>query len=132
MPPSPQGGHTGPPLRRFVLVSPKRYIHLEPSTQRHGPARFPALGVADLAQPGEDLALQRHEISLVHLPQLDPHLGRQQLLAQRRLVVHLLVDRRGDLVEDELDAADEEAVDDQHGYSASEARSSLRRMLTKL
>ena len=54
------------------------------------------------------------ELRLAHLAELDAHLRREQLLAQRRVVVQLGVDRRGDLVEHEPHAADEQRVEDEH------------------
>src|SRR6266436_7749989 len=94
------------------------------------PGRLATLPFADLAKPGEKVRLQRAELRLADLAQLEPHLGREQLLAQPRVVVQLGIDRRGDLAEHELDAAHEQAVDDDHFPSF--ALSSLRRMLTKL
>ena len=50
-----------------------------------------------------------------------------------RVVVQLGVDRGGDLVEDEPQAADEEGVEDEHVEPSRQcARSSFSRMLTKL
>src|SRR6185295_15517859 len=122
-----------PPLppkrwRLRVLVPAERDVHRDPAIGQRDRSRL--LLLPDLAQPGQDVALQPDELLFVHLAELELHLRRQQLLAQRLLVVHLGVHRRSDLVEDETEAADQQAVEDDH--SASEARSSLRRMLTKL
>ena len=48
------------------------------------------------------------ELLLRHLAELDPHLRGEQPLAQHGVVVHLRLDRRRDLVEDEPHAADQE------------------------
>ena len=62
--------------------------------------------------------------------QLEAHLGREKLLLERALVVHLRLDRGRDLVEDEAQPAHEQTVDEDQ--SASAALSSLSRILTKL
>ena len=54
-------------------------------------------------------ASKRVELLLAHLAELEPHLRGEQLLAQRGVVVQLGVDGRGDLVEHEPEAADQEA-----------------------
>ena len=46
------------------------------------------------------------ELFFGHLAELDPHLRREQLLAQRGVVVELTVGGGRDLVEDEAEAAD--------------------------
>src|SRR5262245_59083788 len=86
--------------------------------------------LADLAQAGQQVLLQVRELRLVDLAQLQPHLRVEKLLAHEALVVHLAVDGLGHLVEHEADAADEQRVEQDHW--PSRARSSLRRMLTKL
>src|SRR5439155_1661501 len=95
-----------------------------------GVGRLAALPLADLAQPGQVVRSQRAELLLVDLAQLEPHLRGEELLAQARVVVHLGIDRSGDLAEHELDPGGEHAVEDDHFPSF--ALSSFRRMLTKL
>jgi hypothetical protein len=83
--------------------------------------------LSDLAEPGQDVRLHRRKLLVAHLSQLDAHLRREQLVAERRLVVQLRVDGSSDLVENEPQSADEQRVQDDQW-----ARSSLSRMLTKL
>ena len=59
-----------------------------------------------------------------HLAQLDPHLRREQLLAKGGVVIQFGFDRRRDLVEDEPDAADQQAVDDEHERFSARAPAS--------
>jgi hypothetical protein len=51
-----------------------------------------SLPLADLAQPGQDVRFELVELCLAHLAELDPHLGCEQLLAERRVVVQLGID----------------------------------------
>ena len=73
---------------------------------------------------GQDVRLEGREFLLVDLAQLHPHLRGQQLLAQASPRRSSPLDRRGDLVEDERDAADQEAVEDDHIRPPSRARAS--------
>src|SRR5205085_10357363 len=104
--------------------------------QGGGAGALPA--IADLAQPLEDCRLERVELVLAQLPEFEPHLRREQLLAERRIVVQFRIDGGGDLVEDETEAADEDRVEDEHvgpslvSVAGQCARSSFSRMLTKL
>src|SRR5687768_5733082 len=82
-----------------------------------------ALGaLADLPDALEQLALDLGELRVVDLAQLQAHLCREQLLAQHAVVVELRVHRLRELAEDELDAADEEGVEDDHAASVRPAR----------
>ena len=72
------------------------------------------------------------ELVVGDLAELEPHLRFEQLLAQRRVVVHLGLGGRDDLVEHEPEAADQQRVEDEHRRSVRPARSSFSRMLTKL
>ena len=85
--------------------------------RREGGGRAPLAALADLAQSRQDVRFEHRELLLAHLAELDAHLGRQQLLAQRRVVVELGVDRGSDFIEDEADAADEERVEEEQGAS---------------
>ena len=58
--------------------------------------------------------LEQLELRLAHLTELDLHLGGQQLLAQRRVIIQLGLDRSRQLVENEPDAADQEGVENDH------------------
>ena len=102
--------------------------------ERRGAGTLPP--IADLAQAREDVRSSSSNSSWRHLAELDPHLRREQLLAQRRVVVQLGVDRRGDLVEDEPQTADQQRVENEHASIDRRcrqcARSSFSRMLTKL
>jgi hypothetical protein len=49
------------------------------------------------------------------LAKLEPHLRLEQLIAQRRVVLHLGLGRLDDLVEHEPQAADQEGIKDEHG-----------------
>jgi hypothetical protein len=80
----------------------------------------------DLAQARQELSFDRGEPFLVDLAQLESHLRREQLLAQRRLVDPLRLRGVCHATQHPADAADEESVEEDH------ARSSFRRMLTKL
>src|SRR5207302_1326076 len=95
-----------------------------------GTGRLAQLTFADLPQAAEEVRFDRAELLLADLAQFEPHLRGKQLVAQMRIVVQLGIGRRGELAEHELDATDEHAVEDDHFPSF--ARSSLRRMLTKL
>src|SRR5438067_10186167 len=61
---------------------------------------------------------------------LEAHLGLEQLIAQRGIVVHLGLGGGDHLVEDEAKAADQQGVQDEHVRPY--ALSSLSLMLTKL
>src|SRR5688572_26588654 len=116
-------GAAGGLLAFLSLEGDLRPRHLEGAGgRRPTPAPVPDLGDAP-----EELGLDAPEFRLVDLAHLEPHLGREELLAQRGVVVHLGLHRGGELLEDEAQAADEERIEDDHL-----ARSSLRRMLTKL
>ena len=73
-----------------------------------------------------------------HLAGLEPRLSFEQRLAQASLVVHLGVGGQRDLVEHEPEAVDQQRVQNEHVRMsrrvtvARYARSSFRRMLTKL
>ena len=54
--------------------------------------------------------------------ELDAHLRREQLFAERGVVVQLRLDSRRDLVENEPDAADQERVEDDHSASGRQPR----------
>src|SRR5207248_649989 len=58
------------------------------------------------------------ELFLSDLAELQPHLRGEQLLAQNAVVVELAVDGSGDLVQHELDAADEQRVENDHGRAS--------------
>ena len=77
-----------------------------------------ALALLDLADADEDVGLELVELLLGHLAELDPHLRREQALAQHAVVVHLGLDRRHDLVEDEAHAGDDDRVDDDQHVNA--------------
>ena len=68
-----------------------------------------ALALLDLADADQDVGLELVELRLRHLAELDLHLRREQALAQHGVVVHLRLDRRHDLVEDEAHAGDDQA-----------------------
>src|SRR5262245_18105914 len=95
-----------------------------------GRLRATLLPLANRTDPRQEIALDLGELPLGDLTELEAHLRCQQLLAPHGVVGHLGILRRGNLAQDELEAADQEAVEDDH--SDSRARSSFRRMLTKL
>src|SRR5205085_6389015 len=72
----------------------------------------------DLAHARQQLTLECGELRLAHLAELQAHLRRQQLLAKRVDVVHLLVDGVGEPAQHELDPADQQRVEDDHGVQA--------------
>ncbi len=86
--------------------------------------------VPHFADAPQKARFRLRELLLRDLSELQPHLRGQQLLAKHRVVGELGVHRLGQLVEDEPDAAEKEAVDEDH--SPSRALSSFSRMFTKL
>src|SRR5205814_6015041 len=74
----------------------------------------PALALTDLAQPREQVALDGGELLRRDLAELEPHLSRQQLLAQNAVIVELAVHGGDDLVQHELDAPDQQRIEDDH------------------
>src|SRR3989454_4177135 len=77
--------------------------------------RRPALALADLAQAGEQIGLEGREFLFGDLAELEAHLRGQQLLAHDAVVVELAVDGVDDLVQHELETADQQGVEDDHG-----------------
>src|SRR5262249_46486931 len=84
----------------------------DPVLRRHGEGAL--LRPLDVADRGEQVALDRGELFLADLAELELHLRLEQLIAERAVVVHLGLGRRGDLVEDEAQAADQERVEYEH------------------
>src|SRR5713101_6255000 len=84
------------------------------------------LGALDLADAREDVGFGFGERLVGDLAQLQAHLRLEELLAQHGVVLHFLLRRGHDLVEDEPDAPDEKRIEDDH------ARSSFNLMFTKL
>src|SRR5262245_11173207 len=81
------------------------------------PCRFATcclLSRANFTEARHDLLLDLAEFLLRDLAQLELHLRCEKLLAKTALVVHLGLDGLGEPREDELDAADEQGVDDEH------------------
>jgi hypothetical protein len=76
---------------------------------------------ADLAKAIEHGAFDARKLLGADFAHLESHLRFHQRLVQARFVVHLLIDERRDLVEDEAQAAEEEIVDEQHVRCASQA-----------
>src|SRR5437762_3456218 len=72
------------------------------------------LRALDLADSGEHVALDPGELLLGDLAELELHLRLEQLIAQRRVVVHLGFGGGDHLVEDEPQAADQDRVQDEH------------------
>src|SRR5437867_618917 len=70
------------------------------------------------AAPREDVGFDGGELLLRDLAELQPHLCRQQLFPQNAVVVELAVDGGGDLAEHELDAADQQRVENDHGSAS--------------
>src|SRR5262249_42116578 len=75
----------------------------------------------DLAESGEDVVLDLGEFLVGNLTELEPHLGLEQPLAQRRVVLGLGFGRGDDLVEDESQAANQKGVEDEHPRQAGRA-----------
>src|SRR5581483_3197370 len=80
-----------------------------------------AAPLLQLANARQHLALGLREFLFGDLAQLEPHLRRQQLLAQPLGVVHLLVDGGRDLPQHPLDPADQHAVEDEHATTRAPA-----------
>src|SRR5258705_110012 len=70
--------------------------------------------IADLPQSRKDVRLELIELFLTHLTKLDTHLRRQQLVAQCSIVVQLGIHRRGNLVEHESQAANQQGIEYEH------------------
>ena len=96
-------------LERAVFVVFDRLSGAE--LQRTG---APLATLLDLADARQHVALERLEVVVGDLAHLALHLGRQQLLAQRRVVVHLGLGRRHDGLQGPRDAADHERVEEEH------------------
>src|SRR5262245_46434064 len=64
----------------------------------------------DVANLGEDVALDFAELLVGELAELEPHLGFEKLFAKRRVVLRFGLGGRDDLVEDEAETADEERI----------------------
>ena len=73
-------------------------LHILGGDHRGFIAPFPLL---DFTDAGEKAGLERVELRLRHLAELHLHLRVEQPFAQHGVVVHLGIDGRGDLVEDE-------------------------------
>src|SRR3954454_15827221 len=67
----------------------------------------------DLANCGQHVPLDAGELLLGNFPEFEPHLRLEQLIAQRRVVVHLGLGRGDDFVEDEAEAADQQRVENE-------------------
>ena len=118
------------PSRSLVLVAGERRLdarHLVAALARDG--RRDAPPWISWMRSSRSASSSRYSSS-DDLAQLAPHLRLQELLAQGAVVGQLGVDRRHQLVQHEAEPADQEAVDEDHSDPC--ARSSLRRMLTKL
>src|SRR5688572_3635527 len=81
----------------------------------------------DLADPIEDVRLDRGEFLFGDLAGLQLHLRLEEPLALALGIVELGIGNRRHLVEHERDAVDEKAVEQKH-----QTRSSFNRMFTKL
>ena len=79
--------------------------------QRSGPALAALL---DLANAPEQILFDLLEVVVGDLARLALHLGGEQLLAQRGVVVHLRFGRRDDGPQRPRDAADHQVVEDKH------------------
>src|SRR4029077_5702772 len=96
--------------------------------RRHGEGAL--LRAFDLADRGEDVALDPGVLVVGDLAELEAHLPLEELAAERAVVVHLRLGSLDHLVEHEAKAADEDRIKDEHG--PRQALSSLSRILTKL
>ena len=110
--------------------SPRTLASTPVTLNAAGRLRAALLPRPDFPDAGQEILLGLGELRLGDLAELQAHLGGQELLPPHRVVGQLGVHRGRDLPEHELEASDEEGVEDDH--SDSRARSSFRRMLTKL
>ncbi len=116
---SAQRAAPGPPAASSAS-SPLHDVGLDArDAQRARGLRRPRAALAHLAD-GRRAAPRsmRGELRLVDLAQLEPHLGGEQLLAETVSSSISASTAAAILLEHEADAADEERVEDQHGYSA--------------
>src|SRR4051794_11128092 len=72
------------------------------------------LRALDLANCGQHVPLDVGELLLGDFAEFEPHLCLEQLIAQRRVVVHLGLGRGDDFVEHEAEAADQQRVENEH------------------
>src|SRR5436190_14695991 len=72
------------------------------------------LWALDFPDRGQNVALDLAELLVGDFPELEAHLRLEELVAQRRVVLRLGFGRLNDLVEHETQAADQEAVENEH------------------
>src|SRR4029079_8065196 len=105
----------------------------DPVSRRHtdGAGLLPL----DFADPREDVALGSRKLFVGDFSELELHLWLEQLLAERRIVLHLGLSRGDDFVEDKAQGADQEGVEDEQflrlsptsaGYSRSYTAATVR------
>ena len=84
---------------------------------------------ANIVQPREQIGLEAGKLVVADVSDFEPGVGSEELLVHGRFVVHLGVDDSRHLVEHEPQTADQERIEQEHGYWAL---SSFSRIFTKL
>ena len=84
---------------------------------------------ANIVQPRQQIGLEAGKLVFADLSDFEAGVGSKELLVQGRFVVHLGIDDRRHLVEHEPQTADQQRVEQEHGYWAL---SSFSLIFTKL